>query len=313
MSVSESIDHITFISSIIVAVIAYILAFIVWRYYDITERIWDATAKWSMCAVISYGVYCVVWAVYMRFQNKTFSSYLNHIDTIIIWRLGATSIYIMFVKRFEATFGETKYDTFPAVYICFYILCILFLLLGVVTIIMLVLLDLQSISLQQISMFGIIEAVLSSIVDIILSVGLIGLFVYKLWLLNRDIGIEYLHQNMNDNNSSLNSKQVSIVNVMSKMTILSIFATVSTQMVFVLQSIQYVRMFEDKDYDILDTFAHLLGVADCFVNSICVIWSFDFVAPCYRWTPCALFDFCCSKLCKYVIKQTVSKNLIQNQ
>lgn len=130
-------------------------------------------------------------------------------------------------------------------------------------------------------------------IDFVLSVSLIAIFVQRLRSLNIDIGINDPYHNQ-----ELNDQQMKIVRSMSKSTVLSCIAILSSQCVFIYIAI----LFWINDSDNLGYTRFIMVAWDCIINSVCVILNFDFADGCY-YHLCCCFDYCCTKLCGYQAKR----------
>eukprot|EP01084_Bolivina_argentea_P125451 222268_1 len=301
-----SLSQIIIMLSSITAITASLCAICIFVYFSMMEREWDKPTICGIIAVICYAISATLEAIYFLYTNDAFASYAYTIDGIL-WRLGTATVYVMFIKRFQRTFGDTKYDISNTLYKLMYILCILFVLLGVI-------LNLYIFHGQSLFLvFLIVLNTFSQVIDLTLSILLIGLFIYKLFLLNVDIGSNYFDQNEMSNNTSLHYKQVSILNAISKITVLSIMAVVTTQIVFLLEAIRFTDKLQANYNAAKEMYGieEILYVIDILINSLCVIGSFDFMDPYYRYTPCATIDLCCNRVCRYITRKKQSRGMIE--
>eukprot|EP01084_Bolivina_argentea_P309130 534669_1 len=311
MSLDTIIHTVTIIFSIANVAISFLVILTIWGYYFVDEKQWTVTAKWSVSAIICFGIYSGFSAIMYDGKDTTVSSIIGYIY-FIFWRLGTSLIYVLFLKRFQCTFRDTKYDISTAIYTWIYRACILFVLLDFIVIILHILFVYYGsvvITYDSLLITVVVETILSAIIDLTVTVMIVGIFVYKLWVLTNDIGSNYIYPKQK---MSLDGKQITVIDAMSKITILTLCAIISSQLLLFYQMITFtLDVFQGNLDKLYDDIQNLLMVLDTFINLFCVIFSFDFAFSCYRYTPCYVLDWCCNMLCKYHAKHKQLQNVIE--
>ena len=250
---------------------------------------------WSILSITLSAVFYATLAWKLQTTSSFESLYIARMLYSLFWVTGTISIYILFIERLQITFLGTNHAISSYVYYGLYFGCALFLLhwFGFATCYYLQLT--KTITSTQYYFAEGITTTIGLIIDFVLSVSIIAIFIQKLKELSIEVGA-----NGNDkllNKDSLSRSQMKIVSSMSKVTILSTVAIVSTQCLFLLSATMYWMQTTE-----LNNFQVMLLVIDAIVNSICVVLNFDFAGKWYR-RMCCCCDYCCAKLCAYQTEQ----------
>ena len=251
-------------------------------------------------------------------------AYLN----FATWRVAQGLTYIIFIQRLKQTFKNTQYASYPCTYNTLYILSIIFVLLEPIADIIYAVLKINLIT-DDFIIF--IEFILSSIIDLILSFTLLWLFLTKLSALN--INISYLHQQFghNDENNKiyksqsheriLMNKYMKINHVSAKITLLTSFSLLSTQLLMVLFALEFFmhnrtnNNNKNSTVKLLSYYWIIFWAIDSCINCICIFWSFDFAVKwyfcfCGKCHKCAVK--CCTKRSKGLVDDLLNYHKLNN-
>lgn len=287
-------------------------ASVIWIIYHHTDQPLKFIGKWSIASITLLAASCgmIIW----HFQtNKVPDKYVPGILFGLFYRIGSAFVYVLFIKRLQHMFNDTKYRISNTIFIIFYCIIAIFLLLLVGIDICFYFFVRGYLTQPVYYELAAICLLCTEITDLLLSVGLIIVFVHKLRLLNIEIGLNHSYQyddidvrSSNSDNISLTNQQYKIITTMSKVTILSAVAIISTHCYFIYQGI----MFWMNAPLIMDIIRYISLPLDCTINAICVVLNFDFAEDVYHRL-CCCCHYCCSKLCAYKAKKEIMSEFKQ--
>eukprot|EP01084_Bolivina_argentea_P127038 224754_1 len=275
---------------------------IAWIFYEHMDRKLESITIWSVAAITFLSGCCVSVAWYCwHIQTYTFATDVICGSAIFIcWQAGTGSIYYIFIKRLHRTFNQTKYDITTNIYTALTCGCIFFFVIQIILLITWYYSMIYYISTNTLHIIVAVTVIVEQLLDFLLSVSFLMIFIKKLRALNIDIGLNYLSYDLELNdmksvqNSTLNKQQLVIIKSLSKITILSCIAIISTQCFFIYEGILY---WLDAPLR-LNAIRYIAMSLDCMINSICVILNFDFADGWYI-SLCKSCDCCLTTICTY--------------
>ena len=191
-------------------------------------------------------------------QNLLSEPNIVPIFAALFWRCAQMMAYSLFIARFKQSFENTKYATSRWMYCSLYIGTIMFILVYIAYMIFCHVFKIK-IFLQ---FYGwIINAILSSILQLLVSISILTLFTKRLWSLTFDLAIKgrnhlnhlivYHHSEEHSHSTSksliLNDYQLNVVDAMSKILVLSLCCILSFQVSMVIEIVCSV-LFKDDAY-----------------------------------------------------------------
>ena len=157
----------------------------------------------------------------------------------------------------------------------------------------------------------------------------------KLYLFLRilNVNISYLHQQVghrNENNNIYKSqsheqilmnKYMKINHIIAKITLLTSFSLLSTQILMVLFALEFLMHDRTNNNDnnstvrLLSYYWIIFWAIDCCINCICIFWSFDFAIKwyfcfCSKCHKCAVK--CCTKRSEGLVDGLLSYHKLNN-
>ena len=290
-----------------ISVVIHILL-VIYIFNNHIEQSMKFIARWSILSISLLASSCIILAWRLETKNLFIEMYIINVLFGILWALGTVSIYILFIKRLHLTFYGTKWNISKNMYRLLYFGCALFLMVFIMADISYYMKLGGTISENNYTDMAVLNIILQQIIDFVLSITLMTIFIQRLRRLNIEIGV-------NDNNfdknksiqsdSTLNKSQMMIVSSMSKVTILSCVAIISTQVFLIYEGIIYWL----GTPVMLNNIRYLLVALDCSINSICVVLSFDFANRFYNRL-CCCCDYGCQRLCTYQAKKQLDDHRV---
>ena len=267
-----------------------LLAKLIYHFMKNTEKIQKIKRKFKILSLLSITSFiCTLLCYFIAdgFQYDVFWQHESYAMTSFFWGHGNATAYILFVERIKTAFGQTQFNPSNAVYTYFHI-CIAFVYLCQMYIVVFLFLMFDTdidpnIALLQINIVNGIEI----IIQLILSISLIFVFVKNL---NKIIEINNFETNKDVRRLTkvqLDQKQNKLVQVVTKQTVLSIFAASSTVLWLFCAAIM------DIDWDFYPNSSMMIKhslhfmtaiflMNDCIINSFAVFLSFPFHAAYYN-------------------------------
>eukprot|EP01084_Bolivina_argentea_P302683 522491_1 len=261
---------------------------------------------------------------------STWGSIALQITQGTFYRIAQILLYVVFVKRLQHSFRNTKYTPSITLFSIFYILIIMFILVYISKNVYFGLCQIYNNSERycDFGLIGDVEATCSAIIDIILTTLIISTFVRKLWLLNIDL-IYVDHGNINEpimnesdltidrdisittksnTLSSLNDRQKVVISIMSKITLLSFIALISTQIVIYLGVAMFFYDTFNEDYyaNLFSTFQTGYWAVNSIICTFCIALMFDFALYWYEIL-CACPNTYCIACCYRLGQKQVKK------
>eukprot|EP01084_Bolivina_argentea_P097178 174710_1 len=290
------------------------IALIAWISCNHSNKPLESTGKWTVAAIILLVATCVLGGWFLITTDN-----INHIILASIfpvtWQCGLISIYILCIKRLRITFSGTKYDSPNKIYIAMYCACGIFGLCLIAQRISYTIHLCGMMSEMWYDFVTFVVIIVEEVVDVVLSISLVGLFIRKLRQLTLDINLKAscddveLDDMQSVQNSLLSAKQLKIITSMSKLTILSSIIIISTECYFLYLGIVYWLGVPQK----LNAIRWMCFSLNVMVNSICLVLNFDFAETLYNRL-CCHFHYCCRKICAYQTKRqqnVLAKKLLQ--
>ena len=259
---------------------------------------------WSIISLTCLSASCGALAWFIQTNNNIMKLYLSNVLYAVFYHFGRASIYILFMKQLQVTFNGTKYAISKTIIKWFYFGIAIFIisLLTVQTCYYLVLTDTVIMTESEFNgKLALSVIIIHQIIDFILSFSLIGMFIQKLRILYID-----LRHSVNDSKEKefySRRQQKKIIRSMSKATILSCVAILSTQLFLLFQAIVFYVGTPDE----LDLIRQIFLALDVIINSICVVLNFDF-ADIVFFIACCACDYCCSQLCEHKASKKLSEH-----
>ena len=260
----------------------------------------------SVLAVTIYCINCGLLGYRLSFmdadqQPTTPKQWAVVYTSFAIWRIAQSLTYIIFIQRLKTTFKATKYASSSCTYNILYFVAILFIIPEIVKDVSHFLINHFTLKMADITI--IIEFIVSSIIDLVLSITLLYLFLRKLYSLNVDIA------RLSDNENKLRLKYKQINNIIANISILSIWSLISTQLLMIAICIEFfMHNIEANTMHIVSTIWMIIWTLDCCINSFCLFLSFDFALG---WYLCACSRChkdcvkCCSTMTRYNNNQSI--------
>ena len=235
----------------------------------------------------------------------------------LTWSLGQIFVYLLFIERLKYSFKNTKYASSKRYFYPFYIGIGLFLIISIVAQIIQILYKSHAINRVFYSDSGDARNLAQCIIDVILSIGLLYVFIKKLSDLNKDLSVfnaDEVYQGSDKSSISLNSRQEAVIKIVSKLTIITCFAVGSTQILMIYSTITFLICNGPIDcefgmgHNYLKTITEGLWGLDCFINCLCIYLSFGFEHS-YNmyYSICGCCDRLCIKCCKSMSERKLAK------
>lgn len=246
----------------------------------------------SILAITLYCINCGLLGYRLSFMNAdqqptTIREWIVVYTSFGIWRIAQSLTYIIFIQRLKTTFKNTKYASTSCTYNILYFVAVLFIIPEIAK-------DVSHFvnnhfTLKTADITIIIESIISSMIDLVLSITLLYLFLKKLYSLNLDIA------RLSDGDHKLRLKYKQINNIIAKISILSIWSLTSTQLLMIAVCIEFfMHNIEANTMHIISFIWMIIWALDCCINSFCLFLSFDFALG---WYLCA-----CTKCHKDCVK-----------
>eukprot|EP01084_Bolivina_argentea_P207752 354406_1 len=237
-------------------------------------------------------------------QNKV----IHWIPSVIYsstWCFGQIFVYLLFLERLKYSFKNTKYSSPSKYYYPFYIGIILFFLSSVTFQVTRILHETNIITSYLFIHSGEVRDMSQQIIDFILSIALLYIFNKKLWILSMDLSNYNSTMNIE---STLNFRQESIIKIAVRLTLISSFAIISTQLLMIYTTIIYELCIYTKCNN--NKLLYYLPIADvfwcldCLINCLCIFMSYDFItAKNTYYYICYWCDYKCIKCCNNIAAQ----------
>lgn len=330
-------DNMLALIHVIVGGISCIGLIIVWYKIYVEHKL--IRNKW----VLIYSIFGVILQSITSFSISIY--YANLIIgfelfiVIDVWEFfqsfGHAFTYLLFIKRIQITFENTKYQYPPFIYIILYILIILFVLIQFIHIILNYafyseidniktenIISSIEITSTQYNITKLITILLSALIDAILSISFLTLLFKKLFQLTFDIAIigynepeklkwaESASQSavklkknsicINDNDLNLNE---SIINGASKVTVLSSFTVITAQIMLIWLGLMFIT-HNASTWNYWMLYLSFRNLS----NSLCIILSFEFMTKWYLKS-CGICDDCCAIICEYSIRKHLRNSI----
>lgn len=296
-----------FVAHLLAILLCSMLLLSIWYYwYAVGMKIASKTIiSFSMIAIILYSLSSIsltitsigIWDILA----------VSDLFGVPIWTTSQICTYLVFTNRFKISFNKTKYALSNNMYYIFYAIMIVYVLLAYITVIIYILYRYTPTSINRTDYQDSLIALnlFVVILDLILSIGLLWLFLSKLVALHIDIG-EQLNPRY---------KQMSIIHVMSKMNILTIISVLSSQIfVFwsgIINSLYRFDIIDEYKYLDLLNVLYIIWAFEHMINSLCIYLSFEFAAKLYN-KMCSKCHHCCVRVCKnWTRKQTIKIKVAQ--
>lgn len=313
------------ISGLLSSLICMVCVLFICAHYWVLYKKWTSIELLSIFSIACFGICGLSSAFYFMFGQCGLNvfhdtPYCNAWTGIWIfsWRSGVVLLSVLYMKRMQVTFDHlARYKTRKSIYTLFYVLNALFVLLSFFTgTVYLTAEDLQSYD----TTFAVLT-VLSQLLEFVISVGLIKLYIDKLFVLNAmaerfmytapppkevdhyeddsDSAPELSddsgdHQHDADKPCN-NPAQLKILGAISKITVLSALAIVSSEIAFTFQAIGAAAGWFTES-DLVLVIWYIAWDVDVVINALCLFLSFDFNDDVYRKWCCGLHR-CCMCIC----------------
>ena len=298
MSQSALITHTTAIICCYVALVIYCVLLVSILYNYIGKTL-GFIGIWSMISISLLAASCAALAWMLQTADMFVKWYIADALYDFLWSLGTLSIYFLFIKRLQITFDGTKYSLPAKTYKMLYLGCALFEFIWCLAGICYYLKLGHILEPAEYDQIAVVSNVTALIIDLVTSITIIILFIQRLRKLNIEVGSGTINK---AENSSLNKSQMKIVLSMSKVTILSCVAILSTQSYLIYCGLLYSA----GQPEIPNNIRYILVSLDCVINSICVVLSFDFADEWYHKL-CCCCECCCTRLCAYQAKREFNR------
>ena len=251
----------------------------------------------SIICIILFAISSATLAWMLQTMDAFTKWYIADVVYNIFWSFGSISIYILFIKRLQLTFDGTKYAISERICALLYLGCASFEIIFMACMICYYLkLENTLTHTQYDDIAGILIAAYQMI-DFLLAVSVIIIFIKKLRKLSIEVGINDSNYDIQTNDPWLSRSQMKIVGRMSKITILSCVAILTTQSFLIYIGTLY-WVGEPK---MLNHIRYIYVTLDCIINSICVVLNFDFADEYYE--KICFCESICTKLCAYKVKR----------
>ena len=259
----------------------------------------------------------------------------------ISWRFAIVMLQILYIKRLQITFDHlARYRTPNRVYKLSYVLNVGFILSSFITGI----LYLTDEDPDIYDTYFAVDTIVSQILQFIISVGLIKLYIGRLFVLNEQAGLYlyspaaavgreshdfYTNKDVEEDSGSTpelsaetaeyseyetdlqkkrssNPAQKKILGAISKMTVLSALAIISSETVFTFQAIGGAAGWFANNDEMMAIW-YIGWDIDVVVNAICLFLSFDFNDNVYQKWCCGLHR-CCMWTCDKCSRRKQARN-----
>ena len=195
----------------------------------------------------------------------------------------------------------------------FIALCIMYILLQSIHLMLWALVyPIEIIDVAVYHLFSLIKLILEQLIDLCLSVGLIGLFVNRLWILNIEVMLTSLQNNANN---QMKPRQLQVIESLSKIIILSFFSIISTQIALIWDIYLYVMRQSNNDEYIDESWREFIFwqilIVTSTINVVAIVLSFDFANKSYHRI-CACCDYACIFLISYCSRRRVKYNELED-
>jgi len=236
---------------------------------------------------------------------------LNHwISSIVYsltWALGQSFVYLLFIERLKYSFKGTRYAHPQRYFLKFYVMIALFLIDSTVFQVIFALKHLGVIKGPFVLHSGEVRDIGQTLIDCVLSIGLLYEFNRKLFVLQRDV-TKY------DLALRTNMTQSAIMQIAARLTVISSFAIVSTQLLMLYTTVVYEYCLyadcQSVKYSYLKPIADAFWSIDCFINCLCIFLSFDFVSSMDAYyAMCWICDSQCIKCCAEIAERSLQDSL----
>lgn len=247
---------------------------------------------YSIIAIIAFAVNCITAPVYQQSDPTTHHYIIFQVSSLHLWTWGCLFTYLIFIERVKVT-KNTFYASPNWVYTVSYILCILFVLFEIIEQSILVLFNLNMINADEYGLYLAICIWSIEAVDLILCIMLISVFVSK--LMKATVNIRSFSEESDSLSNQLNHHQNKLLYVITKNSYLSIIAVLSTQFMLIYWIIYDLIFYWALSWYITHPNLHLwmhhigyiLWAVHCFIESLCIMLSFEF----NKWW----YQKCCGK------------------
>eukprot|EP01084_Bolivina_argentea_P109254 195260_1 len=226
------------------------------------------------CTVTSILLYIINIIVQIPFQlyshvnisEWTLGLQINSAIEHISWHLAQTFTYLLFIYRIYYAFENTKYKTKSYIYTILIIGAVIFFMECIFLLVTYSLYRYKVISYDLLDTLNTIELISKSLIDLMLSIGMIKLFISKLLQISNEI----------KTSSDIDDFQHKILlSIATKISILSIIALISTQILILSAAINCIVYIFSDDYYVEVFFYHEINVTymtvcDSTINIICI-------------------------------------------
>lgn len=279
-------------------------------------------------AMILFSITCGVQNVTVSYLSYSIGFQIFQIVTQCSWLIAQISCCFMFIFRLRQTFKNTKWAISKTTISMFYVSLFIFMLINI-AIWTIFTITYNTSDIPDITAFKInsILTIIVNIMDSIISFCTVYLYSSKLLQcmekFNDDLytNIATIAQRNNDAMSGggrgirLSSTQKMLVELMTKLFLISFLALGSTQIYLISQVILYsmVKLRNDGDplYFTMYFITIILQSFSCVINTICIYTTFDFSEKFYN-NLCSkahgCFAFCCSNYAKRRMNKAVELN-----
>eukprot|EP01084_Bolivina_argentea_P013172 24689_1 len=268
-------------------------------------------------SVAAFGLSMLVFAVsntmYMSYSRRNcICAITTTVAYLLLYTMSQILIYWLLIIRIYQTFHGTKYALSNHIKIPFSLLLIIFCMCGIAGTIT----DLYGysctqdiIDLKQFFVFSSMYSFGTEVIDFIITVFLVILFIKKLLIVTTDINDNESHLFVNNEISILNNQQKMLLNIITKFFVLTLFATLATQIDILLITIVTIIDINDDSEEtslIINRMYWILRPIDCVINGICLHLMLETNDNDYRKI-CRGCDAYMRLCCKRIAKKSVKK------
>eukprot|EP01084_Bolivina_argentea_P235335 396022_1 len=234
---------------------------------------------------------------------------------LLFWTIGQIFIYWLLLLRLYFAFADTNYALSKHYYILFSVLMFIFFICCVSGLIGNILEgqyyynNNSKIKEQTFYNFFSLYAFGTELTDLLITVLLVTLFIKKLLMVTTDMSANQCDRFVNNESAILNIEQKMLLNVVTKFFILTLFATIATQIDIALATIAFIalRCGSIKGYHIAHYLYWWLRPIDCAINSICLYLLPETSDGNYKKI-CKGCDAYIRLCCKRITKQRIKKH-----
>lgn len=309
-----------------------------------------ASSNIKYYSIISISLYAIssilmlIWFILVPNGTVTPGDINDHLFQMswgLFWRLGQAFLYLLFLERLKHSFKSTKYASSPRTFWIFYIGIILFLISYIIRSSIYCYLYRNNHDEDTDSLYAIVGDIdmgVTQIIDLSLSIGIMTLFLNKLYKLNVDLtdinflngshqimthslsinGSNHSHRSHQHSHSnlkyskpkkrklSLNQRQKSVIGIMAKITLLSGIALLSSQILLFLGGGLYLtEIFWKDQVQLLWSLKMGYFAINTVIISGSIALSFDFS---YKWyKKICRINKICIKCCTWSTKKKITK------